>query len=756
MMFKPGTPLYSYEVVRESGENVMYVNYLGASFVPSLIDSAEVMGRTIDNLKEDSNISRIVFVQQRNYSHDFSQVQMLVEIANLSDFLVKQEKIVSVEKLSHLGSSYYEAHAFFNYIVNELLSVNPVKAYRELKGMLFSKRALSESGQDLQKYVRILERVVGFLDELIIIKKLKGSFDSYTIDDREIYSEVFRADIMPNFTFTRMIARIPEDAEIVKQYSIAIGSDKSLVSIFRRPNKAKLVYHLSPPEYLLDEDHHMLLNLARNVLIEHRPTSEEFNDPERTRQIFFNVTRDLLSDLAGSKNINLSYGELKKLANILVRHTIGFGVLEVLLQDEKLQDIMVNAPVSLSPIFVKHNDFDECVTNLIPSQEDADSWAAKFRMTSGRALDEANPILDTNLEINGVSSRVAIIQQPLSSGGLAYALRRHRSKPWTLPLFIKNRMIDSLGAGLLSFIIDGARTMLVAGTRSSGKTSLLGALLLEIMPNHRVITCEDTLELPVAAMRKLDYNILSMKVRSALTGESNEVSAEEGIRASLRLGDSSLIVGEIRSAEAKALYEAMRVGALANVVAGTIHGGSPYSVFDRVVNDLGVPVTSFKATDLIVVANPIKSADGLHSWRRVLQITEVRKHWTKDPLVEGGFIDLMKYDVEADIMRPSDDLINGDSEIMKEIASNVKGWAGNWDAVWDNVILRQKIKQETVDFAEKMNMPEILEADFTVKSNNVFHQISDKVTKEIGLPTSEVVFPKWKRWLERESKKLNL
>lgn len=756
MMFKSGTPLYSYEVVRESGENVMYVNYLGANFVPSLIDSAEVMGRTIDNLKEDSNIARIVFVQQRNYSHDFSQVKMLAEVANLSDFLIKQEKIVSVEKLSHLGVSYYEAHAFFNRIINELLSTDPVKAYRELKGTLFSKRALLGAGQDLQEYVRILERTVGFFDELTLIKKLKDLFDSYSINDRDIYSEVFRADIMPNFTFTRMIARIPDDAEIVKQYSIAKGSDKSLVTIFRRPNKAKLVYHLSPPEYLLDEDHHMLLNLARNVLIEHRPTADEFNDPERTRQIFFNVARDLLSDLAGSKNINLSYGDLKKLANILVRHTIGFGVLEVLLQDESLQDIMVNAPVSLSPIFVRHNDFDECVTNLIPSQEDADSWAAKFRMTSGRALDEANPILDTNLEINGVSSRVAIIQQPLSSGGLAYALRRHRSKPWTLPLFIKNKMIDSLGAGLLSFMIDGARTMLIAGTRSSGKTALLGALLLEIMPSHRIITVEDTLELPISAMRKLDYDILSLKVRSALAGESTEVSAEEGIRASLRLGDSSLIVGEIRSAEAKALYEAMRIGALANVVAGTIHGGSPYSVFDRVVNDLGVPVTSFKATDLIVVANPIKSADGLHSWRRILQITEVRKHWTKDPLVEGGFVDLMKYDVEADMMKPTEDLINGDSEIMKEIASNVKGWAGNWDAVWDNVVLRQKIKQEAVDYAEKVKMPELLEADFTVKSNNAFHQISDKVTKEIGLPTSEVVFPKWKRWLEKESKKLGI
>jgi type IV secretory pathway ATPase VirB11/archaellum biosynthesis ATPase len=360
------------------------------------------------------------------------------------------------------------------------------------------------------------------------------------------------------------------------------------------------------------------------------------------------------------------------------------------------------------------------------------------------------------MEFKNIGARVAIIQQPLSAGGIAYALRRHRTKPWTLPLFIKNKMIDSLSAGLLSFMIDGARTMLVAGTRSSGKTSLLGALLLEIMPTQRIIVIEDTLELPVSTMRNLDYDILSLKVRSALMGESTEVSAEEGIRASLRLGDSSLIVGEIRSDEAKALYEAMRVGALANVVAGTIHGGSPYSVFDRVVNDLDVPVTSFKATDLIVVANPIKTPDGFHSSRRVLQITEVRKHWEKDPLTEGGFVDLMKYNVEKDKLEPTEDLMNGDCEIIKEIASNVKGWAGNWDAVWDNIILRQKIKQEIVDYAEKINNPEILEAEFTVMSNNAFHKISDEVSRDIGLPKSEEVFPKWKRWLEKEAKRVNI
>ena len=78
----------------------------------------------------------------------------------------------------------------------------------------------------------------------------------------------------------------------------------------------------------------------------------------------------------------------------------------------------------------------------------------------------------------------------------------------------------------------------------------------------------------------------------------------------------------------------MRVGALANVVAGTIHGDSPYGVFDRVVNDLEVPKTSFKATDIVIVTNPVKTADGLHVSKRVINITEVRKHWAKDPLEE--------------------------------------------------------------------------------------------------------------------------
>jgi type IV secretory pathway ATPase VirB11/archaellum biosynthesis ATPase len=458
-----------------------------------------------------------------------------------------------------------------------------------------------------------------------------------------------------------------------------------------------------------------------------------------------------LQELAGARNISLTYRQLNKLSTILLRSTIGFGLVEVLLQDEKLQDIMINAPISQNPIYVRHQDFDECTTNIMPSYEDAESWAARFRILSGRPLDEANPVLDTDLTLENIRARVAIIQQPLSPDGLAYAIRRHREKPWTLPLFVKNRMINPISAGLMSFLVDGARTILVAGTRGAGKSSLLASLMLEIMPKFRIVVIEDTLEMPVDSIRKLGYDILRMKVRSALLKESNELGADEGIRTSLRLGDSSLIVGEVRSLEAKALYEAMRVGALANVVAGTIHGASPYGIFDRVVNDLGVPVTSFKATDVIMVANPIKSADGMHQWRRVTQITEVRKHWKTDPQSEGGFMDLLKYDVKKDSLEPSADLINGESEIIKSIAGNVKGWAGNWDAIWDNILLRSQIKEELVNVSKEN--PDLLEAGFVIKSSNAFHEISDRVTQEVGVPQGKRVFAEWKDWLRSEIKR---
>jgi len=756
MQFGQGTALYSYEVQREGGEDIAYVNYLGAPFVPNLTDYPEVMERTIDILIENPNISRVVFVQQKNYNYDFRETAMLLEIAQLYIFFIKQEKILSQEKLvsSHQRFFSQRYNGLFTFLF--MLKKDPVAAYSEIKKLLleaniFFEKVEPEFKMDQRNYIILLEKISTLLERTKLIQTALPHLDNYQKGDREIYARIFKPDVIPNFTFTRLVFDLPEDSEIIDQYKIAEESfDESVVTILRKKDESKLIYHLIPPENSLSEDHNMLLNLARNVLIEHQPKAEEFTDTERTRQVFLNISKDLLQDLAQTKNIALSFLNLNRLARILIRHTIGFGLIEILLQDKKLQDIFLNAPIPQTNIFVRHQSYDECTTNILPSQEDVDSWAAKFRLISGRPLDEANPILDTQLEIGTMRARIAIIQKPLSPDGLSYAIRRHREEPWTLPLFVKNKMINSFAAGLMSFLVDGSRTLLVAGTRSSGKTSLLGSLMLEIIPKYRIIVIEDSLELPIESLRKLNYDVLRMKVRSALLRTTTEVSADDGIRTSLRLGDSCLIIGEVRSVEAKALYEAMRVGALANVVAGTIHGASPYGVFDRVVNDLEVPTTSFKATDIIAVANPVKSPDGLHSWKRLMQVSEVRKHWKKDPMEEKGFVDLLRYNVEKDELEPTDDLINGDSEIIKDVASNVRGWAGNWDAVYDNILLRAKIKEEIVNVSNKIGNADLLEAPFNVLSNDAFHRISDKVREEIGLPLGKNVFPEWQSWLNKQ------
>lgn len=751
---KPG----EYEIIKEGQEEIMKINYLGLAYPPSIEQSKICMIDVIDKLLEMPSVSRVILSADRNYQYSAEQVQALREIANIYLYLIKQKKILSLDTVGFsvgYATQFSSRFADLQYVVTNLLRGDPIGGYVEIKRLLREQKIRIQKVGDLQlkkeeeSYLRVLSEIFELLGKTALISRVKPYIEGHSIGDRSLYSSFFRPLISPNFMLTRLMSEIPLDGEIIDSYSL---DEYTHVSLIKVPGNIKVMYHLSPPEFNLSDDKVELLDLARMVLSEHKPTSEEFIDPERMRLTFFNIGRDLINELAQRKGIPISFEDSKHLANILVRYTVGFGLVELLLKDDKIQDVVINGPIGESPIFVVHQDYDECVTNIIPSKEDGESWATKFRMISGRPLDEANPVLDTELIIPGSRARVAIISKPLNPVGLGYAIRRHRENPWTLPLFIKYKMLNPLAAGLLSFLIDGSRTLLFAGTRSSGKTSLLGAGMVEIMRKYRIITIEDTLELPVRSLRKLGYNIQPMKVRAALAAGGTELAAEEGIRTSLRMGDSSLIVGEVRSKEALALYEAMRIGALANVVAGTIHGGDPYGVFDRVVNDLGVPRTSFKATDIIIVSNPIKTPDSMHRERRVVSITEVRKTWEEDPLKEGGFVDLMKYNPETDELEPTDSLINGDSEVIKSIAGNVKEWVGDWDAVWQNIELRAKIKKRLVEYAKEVG-DEILEADFVIASNDNFHMISDEVLQKFGELDNKKIYFRWNEWLKKEVKR---
>ena len=747
----------SYEIVREGEDTIVNINCEACSFFPSIEDNARTMAIVIDILTQVTSATKIILTQKREYEYDVNQTQILLDLAKIYKQLIRHKLaygLLSEDACRrYVDARYGELHD----VIFNLLKSDPVASYVELlkiserENNLIKTKAIPEEGAYcLQKYYRLLEDVVGIIQNSKIITLLKPYLADYQYGDREIYKNTFAPMIKPDFMFTKLMASYPRAGEEIDNYSV----NETEVTVFQLPENVQYLYHIVPPEFKLTEEKYEILDAARKLMAEYKPKKGEFVDPERVRQVFYTIGGDLLDELSAYRGIRLRQKEKEELNDILVRYTVGFGLIEVLLADENIQDVTINSPTGVTPAFIVHSQYGNCMTNVIPTFKEAESWASKLRIISGRPLDEANPILDTEIILPNARARVAAITSPLNPTGIAYALRRHRDRPWTLPLFIKKKMLNPLAAGIISFLIDGNRTLLVAGTRSAGKTSLLGSLMIEIMRKGRVVTIEDTLELPVSALRKLNYNVQSMKVASALTRGTNEVSADEGIRSTLRLGDSSLIIGEIRSIEAKALYEAMRIGALANVVAGTIHGDSPYGVFHRVVNDLEVPRTSFKATDIIIVANPRSSPSGLEKWKRVTQITEVRKQWEEDPLREKGFVDLMTYDPKIDALVPSSDLLNGDSDVLKSIAGSVKEWAGNWEAVWDNINLRAKIKETIVQVADKSKMPELLEADFCVLSNDEFHKIIDRVKEEVGSMDSKKIFFYWNEWLKKTVKKM--
>ncbi len=736
---------------------IMRVNCVNCVFGSNLEDFDVCFGKIIDKLVNTKKVERIILAGVREHEYDFEQTKLMIEIADIYDRLVNREDILSYSRLGSEGCErcFPKRFSDMKLLLTEMVRKDPIGAYVKVKRLMRgelnkAKKESSKCRRCTDFYIKnALMPIKDALENTKIIRMVKDRLHGYKLGDRSLYREIFHPLVRPNFMLTRYRVIPPEKGRLIDRYYV---SDKTLIEIFKVPGLVRYYYQITPAEFNLSDDECSVLETVRRQIAEYKPTEREFTHPRTTRETFMGMGRDLMIKSIQSQGLHLSEKELNELANILARYTAGFGILEVLLADDKVQDIYINSPIGTLPIFIMHDDFEECETNLIPTREDAEGWATRFRLLSGRPLDEANPVLDTELFVPGAKARVCAITRTLSPEGIGYALRRHRERPWTYPLFLNVKYFDPLFAGLMSFLVSGSRALLIAGGRSSGKTSLLSATLLEILKRFRIVTVEDTLEVPVTQLRELGYNIERLKSRSVITRVEREMSADEALRTAIRLGDACLIVGEVRSVEAKALYEAMRIGALSNVVAGTIHGESAYGVFDRVVNDLGVPPASFKATDVVVICGRLRTADGLHTFRRVLEITEVRKRWKEDPIEEGGFVSLMEYSAREDKLKPTDTLINGESLIINEIAKRVKEWHGNWDAVWSNIELRGKVKQTIVDYANKLKRPELLEAEWTSKSNEMFHLICDDVRREVGFLDSKMIYEKWIEWLKESLK----
>src|SRR6185437_1595062 len=150
-----------------------------------------------------------------------------------------------------------------------------------------------------------------------------------------------------------------------------------------------------------------------------------------------------------------------------------------------------------------------------------------------------------------------------------FAIRRPAVAVFTLDHYRDAGIMSARQAELLRAAIRERSNVLVAGGTSTGKTTLVNALLAEIAETgDRIVLIEDTRELQCSAP-----NLVALRTKDGVA------SLSDLVRSALRLRPDRIPIGEVRGAEALDLLKAWGTGHPGGV--GTLHAGSAIGALRR-------------------------------------------------------------------------------------------------------------------------------------------------------------------------------
>ena len=430
----------------------------------------------------------------------------------------------------------------------------------------------------------------------------------------------------PCFASSWLVSERYDEADVVERYSID-GVD---VTILSPPGSSCGAYLVHPPEYRMNPRQLLVLAEAMEEIRKARPTEMRVESIGIIRAHMRSMAKDVVHSVLARREDRVEGEDLERradaLSTIVCRYTAGYGVLETMLKDARVQDVYVDAPSNRTPVHVVlRSDSSgavrqKCRTNLFVGRRDLQAFVSRIKFETGLPFSEAVPVLEADMK--DLRSRVTLVSPPLSDRGVSLAVRRHSDRAWSMPPLIANGSLSPLLAAFLWACAIGRRAVLIAGSRGAGKTTLLSAMMLEFPRSQRILLIEDTPEIPVLRMQDLGYDMQTLRFSHG--GAAGRVlDARDALRVSLRMGESAIVIGEVRSNEARVLYESMRAGSAGSSVLGTIHANSAKGVLDRAVEDLGVSERAFSSTDIVVVIGLTRSPDGTRFSREVVEVAEV-------------------------------------------------------------------------------------------------------------------------------------
>ncbi len=219
----------------------------------------------------------------------------------------------------------------------------------------------------------------------------------------------------------------------------------------------------------------------------------------------------------------------------------GLGELDTFVSDPDVDEVLVNG----NDVWIDRNGHIERAGHLTGTS--VEQVIERILAPIGRRVDRTSPIVDARL---ADGSRVCAVVAPVAVGGSALSIRRFASEVRPLSDFT-----DEPGQRLIGEIVAARCNVIVSGSTSSGKTSLLASMIDRADPADRLIVLEDTTELPCRAPHQVRF-----EARAATVEGIEAVTLSHLVRTALRLRPDRLVVGEVRSDECLALIQAMNTG----------------------------------------------------------------------------------------------------------------------------------------------------------------------------------------------------
>jgi type IV secretion system protein VirB11 len=200
-----------------------------------------------------------------------------------------------------------------------------------------------------------------------------------------------------------------------------------------------------------------------------------------------------------------------------------------------------------------------------------------------------------------------------------FAIRRPAIAVFTLADYVASGIMSGGQAEHLSCAVRARKNVLVAGGTSTGKTTLVNALLAEIATTgDRIVLIEDTRELQCTAP-----NLVALRTKDGAA------SLCDLVRSSLRLRPDRIPIGEVRGAEALDLLKAWGTGHPGGV--GTLHAGSAIGALRRLEQLIQEAVVTVPRALIAETIDLIAVLAGRGSARRLVELARV------DGLSDGDY-----------------------------------------------------------------------------------------------------------------------